>query len=102
MLIRYGGGGLVAKLCLMLATPWTLAYQAPLFVEFSRRECWSGLPFLSPGNRPNLGIKPGSPVLLADSLPTELPGKLKKGDTVAAWVWTIPWRREWLPWGSLG
>ena len=43
-------------------TPWTIALQAPLSMEFSRQEHWSGLPFLSPGNRPNLGIEPLSPV----------------------------------------
>ena len=42
------GGGLVAKVCLILATPWTVAYQAPLSTGFSRQEYWSGLPFPSP------------------------------------------------------
>ena len=40
---------------------------------FSRQECWSGLPFLSPGDLPNPGIKPGSPALQADTLPSEPP-----------------------------
>jgi len=53
-----GGGGLVAKSCLTLATPWTVACQAPLPVGFSRQEYWSGLPFPSPGDLPNPGIKP--------------------------------------------
>ena len=44
-------------------------------MKFSRPEYWSGLPFPSPGDLPNPGIKPGSPVLQADSLPTELSGK---------------------------
>ena len=39
------GGGLVAQSCLTLATPWTVACQAPLSMEFSRKEYWSGLPF---------------------------------------------------------
>ena len=43
------------------ATPWTVAFQAPLSMEFSRQRYWSGLPFPSPGNLPNLGIEPGSP-----------------------------------------
>ena len=47
--------GLVAKLCLTLATPWTVACQAPLSVGFSRQEYWSGLPFLSPGDLPDPG-----------------------------------------------
>ena len=41
---------------------WTIAPQAPLFVGFFRQEYWSGLPFFSPGELPNLGIKPTSPV----------------------------------------
>ena len=44
-------------------------------MEFSRQEYWSGLPFTSPGNLPNPGIKPRSPALQADSLLSELPGK---------------------------
>jgi len=68
---------LVTKSCLTLAIPWTAAHQAPLSVGFSRQEYWSGLPwFPSPGDRSNPGIKLGSPVLLADSLLTELPTKL--------------------------
>ena len=66
------GGGLLAKLCLTLVTPWTVACQAPLSMGFSRQETWSGLPFPSPGNLPNPGIKPGSPAFQADSLLTEL------------------------------
>ena len=57
------------------ATPWTAAHQAPLSMEFSRQEYWSGLPFPSPGDFPNTGIKPGSPALQADSLLSEPPGK---------------------------
>ena len=69
------GGGLVAKSCPTLATPWTVARQTPLSMGFSRQECWSGLPFPSPGNLPDPGIKPWSPALQADSSPTELQGK---------------------------
>ena len=43
------GGGLGAKSCLTLATPWTVAHQAPLSMGFSRQEYWRGLPFPSPG-----------------------------------------------------
>ena len=67
-----GGGGLVAKLCLTLAPPWTVDCQAPLSMGFSRQEYWSGLPYPSPGDLPNPGIEPGSPALQADSLPSEL------------------------------
>ena len=70
-----GDGGLVAQLCPTLATPWTVACQAPLSMVFSRQEYWSGLPFPSPGDLPNPGIKPGPSELQADSLPTELQGK---------------------------
>ena len=70
------GGGLVAKLCPTLATPWTGACQAPLSMGLYRQEYWIGLPFPTPGGLPNPGIKPRSPVFQADSLPTELWGKL--------------------------
>ena len=43
---------------LLLATPWTAAYQAPPSMGFSRREYWSGVPFPSPGDLPDPGIKP--------------------------------------------
>ena len=59
----------------LFATPWTVAYQAPLSTGFSRQECWSGLPFPSPGDLPNPGIETGSPSLQADALPSEPPGK---------------------------
>ena len=70
-----GGGGLVAQSCPTLATPWTVAHQAPLSMGFSRQEYWSGLPFPSPGDLPNPGIEPRSPALQADDLLTELCGK---------------------------
>ena len=50
-------------------TPWTVAYQAPPSVGFSRQEHWSGLPFPSPGDLPDPGIEPRSPALRADALP---------------------------------
>ena len=65
-----GGGGLVAKSCPTLVTPWTVARQAPLSMGFSRQEYWSGLPFPSAGDFPNPGIEARSPALQADSLPT--------------------------------
>ena len=46
----------------LFATPWTVAHQAPLSMEFSRQEYWSGLPFPSLGYLPDLGIKTSSPV----------------------------------------
>ena len=59
----------------LFGTPWTVAYQAPQSMEFSRQEYWSGLPFPSPGDLPKPGIKPGSPALQADGLTSEPPGK---------------------------
>ena len=59
----------------LFVTPQTVACQAFLSVEFSRKEYWSGQPFPSPGNLPDPEIKPGSPALQVDSLPSELPGK---------------------------
>ena len=59
----------------LFVTPWTAAHQAPLFLEFSRQVYWSGLPFPSPRDLPDPGIKPRSPELQAESLLTELRGK---------------------------
>ena len=80
-----GGGGLVAQSCPTLATPWTVACQAPLSMGFPRQEYWSELPFPPPGNLPNPGIKPGSPALQMDSLPTELKGSPYLG----GWTLTV-------------
>ena len=55
----------------LLATPWTVAYQPPLSMGLSKQEYWSELPFPSPGDLPNPGIKPGSPALQTDALPFE-------------------------------
>ena len=55
--------------------PRTGAHQAPLSMELTRQEYWNGLPFPSPGDLPDPGIKSRSPVLQADSLPSEPPGK---------------------------
>ena len=67
----------------LFATLWTVAYQAPLSVGFSRQEYWSGLPFPSPGDLPDPGVEPGSPALQADALSSEPPGNKpkRKGDT---------------------
>ena len=58
-----------------LRPPWTVAHQASLSMEFSRQEYWSGFSSPSPGYLPDLGVKPGSPALRADSLSSETPGK---------------------------
>ena len=52
----------------LFVTPWTVAYQAPLTMGFSRQAYWSGLPFPSPGDLPNPGIEPASSSLEADAL----------------------------------
>ena len=59
----------------LFVTPWTVAYQAPLSMEFSKQEYWSGLLFPPPGDLPNPGIEPESPALQADTLLSEPPGK---------------------------
>ena len=65
----------VAQSCPLFVIPWTVIYQASLSMGFSRQEYWSGLPFPSSGDLPDLGIKPRSPALQADTLPSEPPGK---------------------------
>ena len=63
----------------LFATPQTIAHQAPLSIELSRQEYWSGFPSPSAGDLPDPGIGPRDQTrspLQADSLPSELPGKL--------------------------
>ena len=86
--VQFGGGGLVAKSYLTLATPWTVTRQASLSTGFPRREYWSGLPFSSPGDLPNPGIESASPGLQADCLMLSYQGS---PSTV--------WRRLLLGWG---
>ena len=59
----------------LIVTPWTVACQAPLSMEFFRQEYWSGLPFPSPGDLPDPGIEPMSPVLAGGFFTTEPPEK---------------------------
>ena len=78
----HGTGGLSSRAQMLshvqlLATPWTVALQAPLSMEFSRQDYWSGLPFPSPGDLPDPGIKPMSPALADRFFTTEPPGKPK-------------------------
>ena len=47
----------------LFVTPWTVAYEAPPSMGFSRQECWSGLPFPPPGDLPDPGIEPRSPCI---------------------------------------
>ena len=52
----------VCSVCLLFPTPWAVAHQAPLSVKFSNQEYWSELPFPTPGDLPDPGIKHMSPV----------------------------------------
>ena len=84
-----GAGGLVAQLCPSLfAAPWTVAHQAPLSVGFLRQEHWSGLPFASPGDLSDPGIKCASPTLAGRFFSTEPPGKLKGNRQVHKYIKT--------------
>ena len=58
----------------LFVTPWTVAYSTPPSMGFSMQEYWNGLPFPSAEDLPNPGIKPRSPTLQADSLPSKPPG----------------------------
>ena len=55
----------------LFETPWTIACQAPLSMDFSRQEYWSGFPCPPSGDLPNPGVKHRSPILQADSLPSK-------------------------------
>ena len=59
----------------LFVTPWTVARQVPLSMDFSREEYWSGLPFRSPGDLPDPGTEPRFLALQADSSPSEPPGR---------------------------
>ena len=92
----------------LFVTPWTVAYQAPLSMGFSRQEYWNGLPFRNPGDLPDPGIEARSPAFQADALTSEPPGKPSKGTSLggedplekemtthsSTLVWKIPWTEE--------
>ena len=59
----------------LFVTPWIIARQAPLSMEISRQEYWSGLPFPHPGDLPEPGIEPTSPALAGGFFTTEPPVK---------------------------
>ena len=69
-------GDLMAKLCLTLATPWTVTHPSPLPMGFPRQEYCTWLPFPPPGNIPNPRIKHESLGLQVNPLPTEPPGNI--------------------------
>ena len=97
----------------LLTTPWTVSCQAPLSMEFSRQEYWSGLPFPPLRNLSNPGIEPKAPALAGRFLTTEPPGKpnfLAKGHSLAnvgaqQCIWPNPMCVEytllvfWILWG---
>ena len=64
-----------------------VACQSPLFLEFPRQEYWTSLPFPSPGDLSDPGIKPGSPTLQADSLLTEPPGNVHMYVYMYVYMW---------------
>ena len=70
----------------LFATPCPRPYQVPPSMGFSRQEYWSGLPFPSPEDLPNRGIKPGSPTLQADTLPSEPPGNILRVKSKRFWA----------------
>ena len=79
----------VTQSCPTLAIPWTITYEVPPSMGFYRQECWSGLPFPSPGDLPDPRIEPGSPALQADALLSEPPGKpsnAKEGSNTFIWI----------------
>ena len=80
---------LVAQLCLTVCSPWAVACQTSLSMGFSGQEYWSGLPFPSPGDFPNLGVKPGSLTLQADSLPSEFVPLLECGGKGFGSAWRV-------------
>ena len=73
----------------LFVIPWTVAYQAPLSMGFSRQEYWSGLPVPSLGDLLDPGIEPGSPALQADALPSEPLGTNVKNLLLTFWVKSI-------------
>ena len=75
-MIRLQSVRMLSRVSLFM-TSWTVAHQAPLFMEFSRQEHWSGLPLSPPGCLSDPGMQPRSPALQADSLLSEPPGKPK-------------------------
>ena len=71
----------------LFVIPWTVVYQAPLSMECSRQEYWSGVPFPSPGDLSNSGTEPRPPALQADSLLSEPAGKPLLGGL----LWWLRW-----------
>ena len=66
----------------LFVIPWTIAYQPPPSMGFSRQEYWTGLPFPSPGDLPDPGIEPGSPAFQAGALTSEPPNIYTYGPNI--------------------
>ena len=71
------------------ATPWTVAHQAPLSMEFSRQKYWSGLSFPFPGDLPDPGIEPESLAWQVDSLPLSHLGRLLYPYSLFIWNFSL-------------
>ena len=80
---------------------WIGDHQAPLPMEFSRQEYWSGLPCPPPGDLPNPGMEPRYPALQADSLSSEPPGKPKNNGVGILSVLQGVFPTQKLNWGFL-
>ena len=74
----------------LFATPWTVAYQASLSMDFSRQQYWNGLLFPSPRDLPNPRIEPRSPTSQTDALPSEPPGKSHASEPDFKSRWAAP------------
>ena len=81
------------------AVPWTVALQAPLSVEFFRKEYWSGSPCPSPRDLPDPGIEPRSPALQADFLLSE---PLSESESCLVVSTSVQPHRLYSPWNSPG
>ena len=77
----------VAQSCPTLCDPMDCSLLGSSSMGFSRQEFWSGLPFPSPGDLPDSGIKPGSPAFQANALTSEPPGERCMGDPDASQGW---------------
>ena len=75
-------------------TPWTVACQVPLSMEFSTQEYWSGVPFPSPGDLPDPGIKPASPALAGEFFTTEPLVKIIQITELFQTIWKVFITRE--------
>ena len=83
----------------LFVTPWTVAYQAPPSLGFSRQEYWSGWPFSSPGDLPDPGIEPGSPASQTDALSSDPPESPHHTvDLIKLW---LKWQRRDFPGGPV-